>query len=176
MTSTPQDFLAESEGAETSAVAAPEAEEEASDEECLQLMQLRCVSRWWRNQFAARNIEPLYGFALPAVAHVAMHWGMFTEHGVVSTQTWHQDSEVVWITDPDEDHGDVEGYSEGSRISPWQAYELWHALMKRAPPDALSSPRTWGPKGDTLNDCPETNSDAKSPPHESKSIFSCWLM
>lgn len=21
--------------------------------------------------------------------------------------------EVVWITDPDEDHGDVEGYSEG---------------------------------------------------------------
>ena len=35
-----------------------------------------------------------YGFALPAVAHVAMHWGMFTEHGVISTHSWQRDSEA----------------------------------------------------------------------------------
>ncbi|CAL1145085.1 unnamed protein product [Cladocopium goreaui] len=103
----------------------------ASEEQSLQLLQLRSVSRWWRQQFDLRRIQPLYGFALPAVAHVAMHWGMFTEHGVISTQSWHRDSEVVWITDPDEDHGDFEGYSEGSKISPWQAYQLWHALLQR---------------------------------------------
>ncbi|CAK9042133.1 COP9 signalosome complex subunit 8 [Durusdinium trenchii] len=102
----------------------------ASDEQCLDLLVLQCTCRWWQKQFKQR-IEPLYGFALPAVAHVAMHWGMFTEHGVISTRNWQDDSEVVWITDPDEDHGDFEGSSEGSRISPWPAYQLWHALMKR---------------------------------------------
>lgn len=54
-----------------------------------------------------------WGFSLPAVAHVAIHWGMFTEHGVLATRSWRCESEVVWITDPDEDHGDFEGHSEG---------------------------------------------------------------
>jgi len=37
---------------------------EASDEQCLELISLRCVSSWWRHQFA-RRIEPLHlGFVL----------------------------------------------------------------------------------------------------------------
>ena len=32
---------------------------EASDEQCLELISLRCVSSWWRHQFA-RRIEPLH--------------------------------------------------------------------------------------------------------------------
>ena len=32
---------------------------QASDEQCLELVSLRCVSSWWRHQFA-RRIEPLH--------------------------------------------------------------------------------------------------------------------
>ncbi|CAJ1339885.1 unnamed protein product [Effrenium voratum] len=60
-----------------------------------------------------------------------MHWGMFTEHGVISTRSWQHPSDIVWITDPDEDHGDFEGSSEGAKISPWRAYQLWRALLQR---------------------------------------------
>mmetsp|Transcript_62060 Transcript_62060/g.116040 ORF Transcript_62060/g.116040 Transcript_62060/m.116040 type:complete len:239 (-) Transcript_62060:27-743(-) len=102
----------------------------ATEEQCFDVLQLGPVSRWWRSQLSVR-IEPLYGFALPATAHVAMHWGMFSERCILHTRTFRQPSEVMWSTDPDMDHGDFLGTSEGSKIQPYAAFQLWGDLMKR---------------------------------------------
>lgn len=67
---------------------------------------------------------PLYGFCLPSICNVSVHWGMYSERGVLRTTSWKTDSEVFWRTDPDYDHGDFTGNYEGSPISPLQAYQL----------------------------------------------------
>jgi len=85
---------------------------------------------------------------MPAVAHVAMHWGMYSERGLLYTKSFGSPSDLVWSHDPDMDHGDFDGSSEGpavttllpgSRNEKWRgatidaytAYTLWRALLQR---------------------------------------------
>ncbi|CAE8619820.1 unnamed protein product [Polarella glacialis] len=91
----------------------------------------RSVCRQWNEFLKAHTPEALHGFKLPAVAHVAMHWGMFSERGVLMTHSWHERSELLWITDPDSDHGDWDGQHEGCCISASEAYHLWKALLEK---------------------------------------------
>eukprot|EP00439_Symbiodinium_sp_Y106_P029141 s5439_g3.t1 len=100
----------------------------ATEHQRFEMRQLRCASRWWSE---VASVEPLHGFAMPAVAHVAMHWGMYSERGLLYTKSFGSPSDLVWSHDPDMDHGDFDGSSEGATIDAYTAYTLWRALLQR---------------------------------------------
>ncbi|OLP79064.1 COP9 signalosome complex subunit 8 [Symbiodinium microadriaticum] len=101
---------------------------EATEHQRFEMRQLRCAARCWSE---VASVEPLHGFAMPAVAHVAMHWGMYSERGLLYTKSFGSPSDLVWSHDPDMDHGDFDGSSEGATIDAYTAYTLWRALLQR---------------------------------------------